>query len=155
MKSTLRENLKNSLTSISDSIIQDWWVDKHTACSCKWVEVYPNGTWAVTEEVSANTTHWLDYPNKQIESIYHICDSSSQYCDCWVCTLNRDYDNEEMTDEEFEQEYEFTRESIKDDSFKQLVADYYHNKDVYECQVRDELINAVDNIEYGYFDDEE
>ena len=52
-------------------------------------------------------------------------------------------------------EYEFTRESIKDDSFKQLVADYYHNKDVYECQVRDELINAVDNIEYGYFDDEE
>ena len=59
-----------------------------------------------------------------------------------------------MTDEEFELEYEFTRDSIQNDSLKELITDFNHNNDVYECQVRDEIVNAIDNIKYGYFSDE-
>lgn len=151
---TIRELLKQSISNIEYSTIQDWWVENHTSCSEQWVEVYPDGSWHVAEEASSNTSHYIEYPNKPVASIYEIANSSSQYCDCWVCKCWDDYNNDEITDEEFEEEYEFTRGDMENDTFESLVVEYNHNNDVYESEVIDEMLEAIDNIEYGYFDDE-
>ena len=95
---TIREQLKDTIREIEHSKIQDWWVESHISCTCQWVEVYPDGSWHVAEEASSNTKHYLDYPNHPVASIYEIATNSSQYCECWVCTLVRDYEDEEMTD---------------------------------------------------------
>ena len=44
---------------------------------------------------------------------------------------------------------------MENDSLKDLVVEYNHNNDVYEQEVIDEMLDAIDQIEHGYFDDED
>lgn len=135
--------------------LNDMIVRSHGANSHKWVECMPDGTVHETEEADNNTSHWLDYPNKEVATIYEICQERAGYCNCDICTMYRwfaDEDKEEFIERYSEEDWNYCNET----SLSDAILDFERENDGLTGEaIREQMIDAIEEIEYGYFDDED
>ena len=153
---TNREKAIEQVKQIDDDTIYEWQVLAHTGHTSRWVEVYPDGYVVETEEADDSTTHWIDYPKKEVYSVHGICHSNSRYCDCIACTIiNRynDYLCGELEKKEFEEKFGFDPDSLQNEPFLKTLDDCEMIIDPEEIRI--EMIESIRSIYNGYFDDEE
>lgn len=153
---TMRENAINSVKNITDETIQNWWERSHTPYY-EWVECHPDGNIHETAEPDGNTRH-TDLDGNPIERVYTI--ASGEYCDCDICTqynrFNNIEDEEDIArfNEDFGQGSYDTWKNDWEGDFQTAITDYNHENGVYEEDVREEMVKAIQSLPYGYFDDE-
>ena len=151
---TNRAIAKDNINSFTGKELTEMMIENHlNSRTHKGVEVYPDGEVHVAEEADNNTMHYIDYPNKPVESIYEITSSTGSVCDCDVCAEHGQFlemDKDEFIREYGEDSYEFWQTTSLEDA----LADYTHDAGVYEDDIRQDMLNAIDEIEYGYFEDE-
>lgn len=148
---TIREKAKENVQNLDYDTLNDWAVSAHTSRTHRWVEVHPDGDVSETEEADNNTTHWVDYPNKEVASIYEISAESCEPCNCDICCLYQDYedgDKEEFLCGHSEEDWEYCQEN----TLEQALRDNDSLKSA--SDIRDEMLDNIDEIYYGYFDDE-
>lgn len=135
--------------------LDDMVVRAHDMHTHQWVECEPDGTVHETEEADNNTSHWIDYPNKEVASIYEICQESAEHCNCEICTMYRwfaDEDEEEFIERYSEEDWNYCNENSLDDA----ILDFERENDGLTGEaIREQMIDAIKEIEYGYFDDED
>lgn len=150
---TIREQAKENVHKLSNDTLNDWAVSEHTSNTHRWVEVHPDGQVSETEEADNNSSHWIDYPNKEVASIYEISTASCEPCNCDICCMYRHYEDCDGDKEEFlyshsEEDLEYCQEN----TLEQALRDNDSLKSA--SDIRDEMLDAIDEIYYGYFDDE-
>lgn len=130
-------------------------VRAHDMRTHQWVECEPDGDIHEAEEVDNNTLHWIDYPNKEVAKIYDICQESAEPCNCDICTMYRD--SEDMGKEEFVEHYsEDDWNYCNETSLNDAILDFERENDGRTAEgIREQMIDAIKEIEYGYFDDED
>lgn len=141
-----RDKAKLSVETMTKGRLQEIIIAQHAMDGHRWMEVYPDGEICEAHEAGGTTTHWIDYPEKAVEKILEICNGNAP-CNCDVCTAHRDRD--EMGEDEF-------REIYGDawDGDSTLSEDILDKEGWYAEELRDEMIIAIGQIPYGYFDDE-
>lgn len=153
---TMREKAIAMAKNISDEIIQSWWERSHTPYY-EWVECDTDGYLHETAEPDGNTNH-TDYKGDMIAHVYEI--ACGQYCDCDICTQYsrfKDIESDEdiaRFDEDFGQGSYYTWTNDWEGDFQTAVTDYNHETGLYEEDVREEMVKAIQSLPYGYFDDE-
>lgn len=134
--------------------LNDMVVRSHDGSTHQWVECEPDGDIHKTEEVDNNTTHWIDYPNKAVASIYNICQESPEHCNCDVCTMYRWFSEEnkgEFIERYSEEDWDYCCEN----SLEEAILEFERDNDGLSGEgIREQMIDAIKEIEYGYFDDE-
>lgn len=152
---TLREQAKGYVNAMSDDELEGMIVRAHKTNSHKWVECMPDGTVHKTEAADNNTTHWIKYPTKEVASIYNICDESAETCNCDICTMYRhfeDMDKEEFIERYSEEDWDYCNETSLNDAILEFERD---NGGLTGEDIREQMITAIEELEYGYFDDED
>ena len=150
---TMRQKAIDFVNNMSDEELDRLLVCGHDTNSHKWVEVYPNGDVNETEEADNNTTHWIDYPKKQVACIFNICYESAESCNCPVCRLYNDFEtlNHNAFYELYsEKDWDYCNEHSRFDS----IIDSEHDEGNYSESIREQMLEAISEIEYGYFNDE-
>lgn len=151
---TNREKAIQYVKELDDDFFSDLIVRSHNNQTHKWIEVYPNGNVHETEEADNNTSHWVEYPKKEVECIYDIHQESCEACSCDTCYEYRNF--EELSKEEFIEEYsEEAWNYWQKYGLESALLDVAHDNGVYEEDIRDEIIRNIENIYHGYFDDED
>lgn len=151
---TLREQAKAYVNAMSDDELHSMIVRGHDTNSHKWVECMPDGTVHETEEADNNTTHWIDYPHKAVATIYNIANECAEACNCDTCTMYRhvaEYDEEELV-ERWGQE---TLDYYKTYSREQALLDDAREAGISSETIREQMLDAINEIEHGYFNDED
>lgn len=151
---TIRERVKQAIESYDHDDIITWVVANHRSYSFQWVEVYPNGDINEAVETSIHTKHYINYPTKEVAKLYHIASDCDQFCNCDVCTMFNNH--EVMTEEEFvkewsQEDYDF----CEDTSRGEAIIDHWRDHGGCEDDIIDEMLEALNAIPYGYFDDED
>lgn len=152
--STLREQAKAYVNAMSDDEIDSMIVRGHDTNSHKWVECMPDGTVHETEEADNNTTHWIDYPRKAVATICNIADECAEACNCDICCMYRrfrDGDKEDFIADYSEEDWNYCNEHTQE----QAILEYEHDNGNYGEDIREQMLAAIDEIEYGYFNDED
>lgn len=155
-KKSIRDTVKAKIEEIAGTNHKEWCVQSHRSHTHQWVEVYPDGTVCETEEADDNTGHYLEYPNRPVATLLEIASSSSGYCDCDVCCAIKRYEEylrNEMDAEEFNQLTGYDAAEFDEYSLHDLYED--HELATSEWDYVEEMLDALESIEYGYFDDEE
>lgn len=135
--------------------LDDMVVRAHDMSTHQWVECEPDGDVHETEEADNNTSHWIDYPHKQVATIYEICEESAGGCNCDICTMYEhfaDMDKDEFIEKYSKEEWEYCNVVSFDDAILEAERD---NGGRTAEGIREQMIDAIKEIEYGYFDDEE
>lgn len=153
--SSARQRALDAVHDWDDDELDDMVVRGHTGSTHQWVECCPDGSVWKVEEADNNTTHWIDYPNKAVASIYDICRAGGSRCDCDICTMYRhfeDMDKEEFIESYSEEDWDYCYEN----SLKEAILVFERDNDGLSGEgIREQMIDAIKEIEYGYFDDEE
>lgn len=127
----------------------------HDTNSHKWIEVETDGEVHETEEANNNTRHYVSYPDKEVKNIYNINDQSAGACCCDICAMYshfEDWDKEEFIERYSEDDWNYCNKTDKDDAILQ----YHRDNDCPTREdIRKQMIDAIEDIEYGYFDDED
>ena len=126
----------------------------HDTHSHKWMEVYPNGSVNEAEEADNNTSHYIKYPDKEVASIYEIHRECAEACNCDTCTMYRqlaDYSKEEWVDRWGEDAWDYCNTY----SLEYALLDDAREAGITGESVREQMVSAIEGIEYGYFNDEE
>lgn len=155
MNTTIRQKAIDYINNMSDDELDRMVVCTHDTNSHKWMEVYPNGNVHETEEADNNTTHWIKYPTKKVACIWDIHQERAEACPCDICTMYRhfkDMDKEEFVGRYSEEDWDYCNETNLDDAILEFERD---NDGLYGEDIREQMIYAIEEIEYGYFDDEE
>ena len=152
---TNREKAIEYVNAMDIDNLEDMVVRTHGNLTHQWVEVYPNGIVHETEEPDNNTSHWIDYPNKAVANIYDICRESAEPCNCDICTMYRDF--EDMDKEDFiecysEEDWDYCNENSREEAILNFESD---NGGLSGEDIREQMVDAIKGIEYGYFDDED
>lgn len=153
---TIREKVKAEIEKLAEQKHEVWCVQRHRSHIHQWVEVYPDGTVCEAEEADDRTKHYLKYPNRPVATLLEIASSISGYCDCDVCCAIKwygEYLRNEMDAEEFSQLTGYDAAEFDEHSFYELYED--HELATSELDYVEEMIDALESIEYGYFHDEE
>lgn len=150
---TIREKAKAYVESLDYKTLNDWAIKDHTSQTHMWVQVYPDGQVSETEEADNNTTHWIDYPDKEVLSVYEISTASCEPCNCDICCMYRHYEDCDGDKEEFlyshsEDDWDYCQENTLEQALRDC--DYLKST----SDIREEMLDAIDEIYYGYFDDE-
>ena len=154
MATTFREKAIEYVNKMTDEELDRLIIMGHDTHSCKWIEVYPNGTVHETEEADNNTSHYIQYPNKEVASIYMIHRECAEACNCEICTMFRWFEYESK--EEFIERYsENDWNYCNNKKLEEAILDQEHENGLYSDDIREQMITAIEDIEYGYFDDEE
>ena len=151
--STLKEQAKAYVNAMSDDELESMIVRAHETNSHKWVECMPDGTVHETEEATNNTTHWIDYPRKAVAAIYNIANECAEACNCDICCMYRrfrDDDKEDFIERYSEGEWDYCNEH----TLEQAILDDAHEAGISSETVREQMLDAIDEIEHGYFNDE-
>lgn len=154
MNTTMRQKAIDYVNDMSGEQLDHLLVCGHETNSHKWMEVEPDGTVHETEEADNNTTHWIKYTTKKVASIYNICDESAEACPCDICTMYRhfkDMDKEEFIECYSEEDWDYCNETSLDDAILVFERD---NGGLTGEDIREQMITAIEELEYGYFDDE-
>lgn len=151
---SLRHKAIAFVEDMSDAELDDMVVRSHNGSTHQWMEVEPDGTVHETEEVDNNTTHWVEYPTKEVAAIYNICSESAEACSCDICVMYRWFsveDKEEFIDRYSEEDWDYCNENSLDDAILEFERD---NNGLCGEDIREQMIDAIKEIEYGYFEDE-
>lgn len=151
---SLRHKAIAFVEEMTDDELDDMVVRSHDGTTHQWMEVEPDGTVHETEEIDNNTTHWIDYPTNEVPSIYNICSESAEACSCDICTMYRhfeDMDKEEFIESYSEEDWDYCNETSLDDAILEFERD---NGGLTGEDIREQMITAIEELEYGYFDDE-
>lgn len=149
MSMKARELAKEQVRNYSTDYLNDIIVRGHTSETHEWVECLPNGSIHETEEADNNSRHYVSYPDKEVENIYNISDANCG-CNCDVCTMYKHFEG--LDEDEFIDAYgKDMLDYCKTYTLEQAILD--------ECgefteDVRYEMLDAIDNIPYGYFNNE-
>ena len=149
----IRDRAIKEVKNWEDDYLTELLIRSYLNHSHEWIEIETDGTIHEAEEADNNTTHWIDYPNKEVANIYNIHMESAEACNTEVCILYRDFekmDKESFIDRHSLEEWEY----VNDTDFKEAVIDELHCNSVFEDDVREEIVENIRNIEIGYFDDE-
>lgn len=153
MKTTLREQAIQAVKDIDYEALKDMLVRSHTCTTHQWMEVHPDGTISETEEADNNTRHYISYPDKEVANIYNISDANCG-CNCDICTLYNHF--ESLTKEEFlDIHNEDDLEYCKDYTREQAIYDVCTDNGACPEDIREWMLYVIEEIEYGYFDDEQ
>lgn len=136
---TIREQVKKAIQEYDRDVIQSWLVCKHTSCYNQWVVVHPDGRIEEAEE-------GYEEDNERLYTI-----STEDGCSCDTCRMYGNYDW--MTEEEFieewdEEDYAFCSDTPKATAIRRRL------KESDEDDVISEMLEALDEIPFDYFDDE-
>lgn len=150
---SLRRKAIEFVENMDDNDLRDMVVRGHDMRTHQWVECFPDGSVSETEEADNNTTHWIDYPNKAVATIYSICRAGCG-CNCDICTMYSDFGS--MEKDEFVERYsEDDWDYCNDNSLDEAILEYKRNNDGLSGEdIREQMIDAIEEIEHGYFDDE-
>lgn len=153
---TLRENAIQQVKDMEYDYLRSLVIKSHDTNSHKWMEVTPDGNVHETEEADNNTTHWIDYPNKEVATIFNINNESCEACNCDICVMYRHAeDGKEAFIEDYghtEEEWDYCNETSLDDAILEFERD---NDGLDGESIREQMIDAIEEIDYGYFDDEQ
>ena len=119
----------------------------HTSNNHIWIEVYPSGNVYQTEEASMNASHYISYPDKEVQSILEIADCT--YCDCDACASYNQAHDDDIEDQDFEKHWGYAKADVSEDFVEHLKDCEYYDYDMVE-----RALEAYDDIPFGYFDDE-
>lgn len=151
---SLRRKAIEYVEEMADEDLNDMVVRAHDMSTHQWVECEPDGTVHGTEEVDNNTTHWIDYPNEIVACIYEICSASGGACNCDTCTMYKhfnDMDKDEFVERYSEEDWNYCNEHSLDDA----ILDFERENDGLTGEdIRKQMIDAIEDIEHGYFEDE-
>ena len=146
---TNREKAKEFVNKMTTEDLEDFIVRGHTSQTHEWVECLPDGSIHETEEADNNTRHYISYPDTEVENIYDISRANCG-CNCDICTMYKHFEG--LDEDEFEDAYgRDMLDYCKTYTIEQAILD--------ECgeftkDVMYEMLDAIDEIPYGYFDDE-
>lgn len=145
---TMRELAKdNAIALIEENLdVYNEWA--HRSHNHIWIEALPDGSVHQTEEADMNTTHWIIYPNKAIANILTI--ACCEYCDCDACASYDQAHDDYIDDDEFKSRWRYRKCDVDDDFSKHL-----KDCEMYDYDMADNAVAAIDKIDYGYFDDED
>ncbi len=149
-----REKAINAINNLDADVLKEYLIGSHSTRSHRWVEVEPDGEVHQTEECDNYSTHWIDYPHKEVAEIYEISRNSAEPCSCAMCREYRDFksmDKEDFVESYSQDSYEYWRDTDIDTA----LYDFETDNGRFPEDIREEMIDAVDGIEYGYFDDED
>lgn len=124
----------------------------HTGNTHIWLCAGCDGDVWETEEADMQTGHYYDYPHEPIANILDICTCDSGYCDCDACVSWRDLEDDNISDEEFERRWGCERDKKE---LEYGFASWLRDWDEYYSDYAQDAINNINEIEYGYFDDED
>lgn len=148
---TIREQVKREIENYKYESLVRFLVKQHTSCTHQWLQVYPDGKICETEEADDYTSHYISYPDKEVACLYDIALSNACYCDCDTCKQYSDID--ELDKEDFVYTWgEDIYEYCLHEPFEQGLID--------ECpagwhlDMIKEMLETLNDIPYGYFDDE-
>lgn len=145
---TLRNTAKEAaMQLITDNLdtYNEW---AHRCHTHVWIEVHPDGSVHQTEEANMQTCHYIDYPDNEVASILDI--ARCEYCDCDGCASYNQAFDDEIDGEEFEERWGYPRKDV-DQDFAQHLKDC----ELYDYDMADNALAEIDEIPYGYFDDED
>jgi len=152
--STLREQAKAYVNAMSDDELESMIVRAHATNSHKWVECMPDGTVHETEEADNNTTHWIDYPRKAVATIYNIANECAGACNCDTCTMYRQLT--ECDEEEWVERWgQDALDYCKTYTLEQALLDDAREAGISSETIREQMLDAIDELEHGYFNDED
>ena len=144
---TKREIAKENITKLINENIDRYNELSHTCHNYLWLEVYPDGTANETEEVSPMTTHWIDYPKKNVANVLSI--AQGFYCDCDACESYKQAFDDEITDDDFKSKWGYDKGDV-DKNFAQHLKDY----EAYDYDMVGNACDNIDDLYFGYFEDE-
>lgn len=124
----------------------------HTGNTHVWLCAGKDGDVWETEEADMQTGHYYDYSHEPIANILDICSCDSGYCDCDACVSWRDLEDDNISDEEFERRWGCERDKKE---LEYGFASWLRDWDAYYSDYAQDAINNINDIEYGYFDDED
>lgn len=151
---SIREQAIETINNMDEQYFTDLVVRGHKTHSHEWVEVLPNGTIKEAEEADNNSSHYISYPDKEVANIYDIHQQSAEKCGCEVCRMYRDFN--ELTKEEFVENWnKDIYDYVSSTDYEDAIMEDAHDNDIYEDDVRQQMVDAVEEIAFGYFDDEE
>lgn len=151
----IRENVE-----IDFKMAKDWAIKSHCSNLCERLEVLPNGELMETAEPSDNTWHTIKGTTEPLRGLYRIYNSCGCNCD-WCADYDRYENRIENPDDCTEEELAEAKEQL---SFNEETKDYDSKEDYFSYWIADtdEVSNVLDRMEenledipYGYFDDEE
>lgn len=156
---TAREKALAYVHSYDQEYLSDLIVRGHSTHSHEWLAVEPDGVVHEIEDSDNSTRHYVNYPDKPVKNIYDIHSQSAESCNCDVCSMYRRYEDVvdgAMDEEDFIKTYGAgAYERCENNSLESAILDKSHDEGVYESDVHDKIIEAINNIPYGYFEDEE
>ena len=141
-----REKAKEQTIKLIEQNIDRYNELNHTSHNKIWIEVYPDGNVYETEEASNNTYHMIN--DKKVANVLDI--AKCEYCDCDACVSWRDAHDTEVTEEEFKTRWHYEKSDVGEN-----FANHLKNYEYYDYEMADRAAEAIDGIEYGYFDDEQ
>lgn len=150
---TMRQKAIDYVKSMSDSELDRLLVCGHDTNSHKWMEVYPDGTVNEAEEADNRTDHYISYPDKPVATIYNINDQCAEACNCDICTMYRrfrDCDKEEFIEDFGQDDWDYCNEHTQEEA----ILDFEHDSGNYGEDIRTQMLDAINEIELGYFNDE-
>ncbi len=153
METTMRQKAIDYVNNMSDEELDRLLVEEHEYRTHKWMEVYPNGNVHETEEPDNRTSHYINYPDMEVANIYDIHPECAESCGCDICSMYRDFkdmDKEEFVDSYSEEDWNYCNEHEREDA----ILDYEHDNGSYGEDIREHMLSVINQIDYGYFDDE-
>lgn len=147
MKTTLREIAKKNIESCIEQNINKLNELAHTSHNHVWLEVYPDGDVSLAEETDMQTSHWVKYGEKAVATVLEV--ATCQYCDCDACESFAQAHDEDVDEDEFLTRWGFSKEDVGD-NFAQHLKDF----EAFNYDMADDAVAAVNDVQFGYFDDE-
>ena len=145
---TLREIAKENAAKIIDENLDRYNELSHLSHNHIWLEAMPDGTVHETEEASMQTYHYVKYSEQPVADILTI--ASCQYCDCDACASYKQAFDDDVSSEDFSEKWGYDRTDV-DPDFATHLRDY----EMYNYDFEQDALDAIDDIDYGYFDDEQ
>ena len=136
----IRTKVINAILNLDSRELRNIHVYSHTLHDHAYVGVYPDG----------DVINCID--GEDVECLYEI--TTGGYCNCDICSLYSNYDS--MDKDEFiesygEEEYQY----CSDVAYEDALMEYNNENGIYDVTIIDEMLEALDSIPYGYFEDEE
>ena len=143
----IREIAKKNVENFVDENLDRLNELTHASHNHLWIEVYPDGSVNLAEEASMQTSHWIEYGKKAVASVLEV--ATCQYCDCDACLSYKQAHDDDVDEEEFHDRWGYSKEEVGNDFSSHL-----RDLESYDYDMPDKAMAAIDQIEYGYFDDE-
>lgn len=138
---TLREIAKDNAREFINGNIETLNVLSHRSHNHIWVEVLPDGTVHLAEEASMQTYH--------ANGVNVLDIARCEYCGCDACASYDQAFDGDIDNEGFARSWGFDRQDVEEDFFQHL-----RDFDFVYYDFENDVIAEIDNVEYGFFDDE-